>query len=146
MMKRMLNWGLILSRLFTMLPVAAMAAEDELAGDGLTVAESAQCICGAETDEAGIAIRADGCPLTVQEEPPQETEDPPAETEQPSTETEESVLESLTPPFLTCELLDETSSSDIVLTTDGRSPARRWGFPPSCSRSSAGHGAVPDWH
>ena len=170
MMKRMLSWGLLLSLLLTMLPVSAVAAEDELAGDGLTVTESAQCICGTEPDEAGtvthadscplyeapvctcgaepneagIVIHTDGCPLAVQEEPPLETkappaemEDPPAETEHPSTETEEPVLESLTPPVLTCEPLDETSSSDMVLTVAGDWDSYTW--------ESGSYGFWSDW-
>ena len=169
-MKRMLSWGLLLSLLLTMLPVSAVAAEDELAGDGLTVTESAQCTCGTEPDEAGtvthadscplyeapvctcgaepneagIVIHTDGCPLAVQEEPPletkappAETEDPPAETEQPSTETEEPVLESLTPPVLTCEPLDETSSSDMVLTVAGDWDSYAW--------ESGSYGFWSDW-
>ena len=63
MKNRMLSWVLALSLLLTMLPVSAMAAEEELAGDGLSVTESTQCTCGAEPDEAGTVTHADGCPL-----------------------------------------------------------------------------------
>lgn len=63
MKNRMLSWVLALSLLLTMLPVSAMAAEDELAGDGLSVTESTQCTCGVEPDEAGTVTHADGCPL-----------------------------------------------------------------------------------
>lgn len=65
-----------LSLLVTMLPVPAMAAE-ELAGDGLSAVESAQCTCGAEPDAEGVTVHQEGCPLyevSVVEEPP--TEEP----------------------------------------------------------------------
>lgn len=77
MKNRMLSWGLILSLLLTMLPVSAMAAEDELAGDGLSVMESTQCTCGATADADGVTVHQEGCPLyeaPVVEEPP--TEEP----------------------------------------------------------------------
>lgn len=77
MKNRMLSWGLILSLLLTMLPVSAMAAEDELAGDGLSVMESTQCTCGAEPNAAGVTVHQEGCPLyeaPAVEEPP--TEEP----------------------------------------------------------------------
>ena len=63
MKNRMLSWVLALSLLLTMLPVSAMAAEDERAGDGLPVTETTQCTCGAEPDEAGTVTHTDGCPL-----------------------------------------------------------------------------------
>ena len=75
MKNRMLSWGLILSLLLTMLPVSAMAAEDELAGDGLSVMESTQCTCGAEPDADGVTVHQEGCPLyeaPAVEEPPTE--------------------------------------------------------------------------
>ena len=56
MKKQILSWVLALSLLLTMLPVSAMAAEDELAGDGLSVTESTQCTCGAELDADGAIV------------------------------------------------------------------------------------------
>lgn len=63
MKKRMLSWGLLLSLLLTMLPVPAIAAENQVDGGGLPVTESTQCTCGAEPGEAGAVIHAEGCPL-----------------------------------------------------------------------------------
>ena len=63
MKKRILSWIVAMSLLLTMLPVSAMAAEDELAGDGLSVTESTQCTCGAELDADGAIVHQEGCPL-----------------------------------------------------------------------------------
>ena len=63
MKNRMLSWGLILSLLLTLLPVPAMAAEDELAGDSLPVMESTQCTCGGTADADGVIVHTEGCPL-----------------------------------------------------------------------------------
>ena len=75
MKKQILSWVLALSLLLTMLPVSAMAAEDELAGDGLSVTESTQCTCGAELDADGAIVHQEGCPLyeaPTGREPPEE--------------------------------------------------------------------------
>ena len=69
MKKRMLSWGLVLSLFLTLLPVPALAAEDNtLSGDGQLAAAAAQCSCGAQPDEAGVVTHAEGCPLAVQED------------------------------------------------------------------------------
>lgn len=133
MKKRILNWGLILSLLLTMLPVSVMAEEDELAGDGLSVTESTQCTCGAQPDEEGIIAYADGCPLAVQEEPVQEE----SVQEKSIQKTEASEPEALTPPALTCVPLDEENSSDMVLTAEGDWDSYAW---ESCS-----YGTWSDW-
>ena len=75
MKKRILSWIVAMSLLLTMLPVSAMAAEDELAGDGLSVTESTQCTCGAELDADGAIVHQEGCPLyeaPTGREPPEE--------------------------------------------------------------------------
>lgn len=75
MKKRILSWIVAMSLLLTMLPVSAMAAEDELAGDGLSVTESTQCTCGTELDADGAIVHQEGCPLyesPTGEEPPEE--------------------------------------------------------------------------
>lgn len=154
MKKRILSWGLILSLLFTLLPVSALATGETLPEDGQPAEEPVQCTCGAEPDAEGIVTHAEGCPFAVQEEPaagtedppaeaedpPAETEDPPAqpeeppvETEQPPAETEQSpvetenpVLEALTPPVLTCEPLDEENSSNMVLAVEGNWDSYAW--------------------
>ena len=56
MKKQILSWVLALSLLLTMLPVSAMAAEDELAGNRLSVTESTQGTCPAEPDADGAVV------------------------------------------------------------------------------------------
>ena len=115
MKKQFLSWGLILSLLLTLLPVPAIAAENEVDGDGLLVTESTQCTCGAQPDEAGSITHTEDCPLYTE-----------PETEEPAPETEETSAEALTPPALTCAPLDEESSSDMVLTVAGEWDSYAW--------------------
>lgn len=96
MIKRILSWGLILSLLLTLLPVSAMAAEENRSEDGQVTADTAT---EADIDTANLST------YTVEDD------------------TTSVVLEA---PTIYCAPMDEASSSDMVLIVEGEWDSYVW--------------------
>ena len=92
----------------------ALETEEPTAGAGKPATETEKPVTETEKPAAGT------------EQPTPGTEQPAQETEAPVQETEKPAAEPLTPPTLTCEPLDEETSSDMVLTVEGDWDSYAW--------------------
>ncbi|MBM6829299.1 InlB B-repeat-containing protein [Anaerotignum lactatifermentans] len=101
MKKSILNWCVILSLVFSLLPVPAGAVEGDVWENENTVTETAQCTCGALPDENGVILHEDGCPCAVSgiegAEPGTEGAEPGTEGTEPETEETEPNTEGAEP-------------------------------------------------